>query len=144
MQHVSPEDMLGNIAAWRTAAAVAVAAAQEDDGECPVRGILDKIGDKWSMLLILTLSAGPLRFNAVKRSLPDISQKMLTQTLRDLQRDGMVAREVFPTVPPAVEYRLTELGASILEPFGHLVAWANGHQGQIELARSKFLAAMPI
>ncbi|HTJ58761.1 MAG TPA: helix-turn-helix domain-containing protein [Devosiaceae bacterium] len=132
--------MLASISRWRDAAAV----ADLDPAGCPVRGILDRLGDKWSMLLVLTLSGGPLRFNEIKRRVPDISQKMLTQTLRDLQRDGLVAREVFPTVPPAVEYRLTELGQSILEPFGHLVAWANGNSGAIFAARSQFDGAMPI
>ncbi|MDR3472678.1 MAG: helix-turn-helix domain-containing protein [Devosia sp.] len=115
----------------------------DDVGDCPVRSVLDKVGDKWSMLIVMTLSAGPLRFNEVKRRVPDISQKMLTQTLRELQRDGLVARKVFPTVPPAVEYRLTELGESIIEPFGHLLSWANTNHGQIFAARSQFDAAMP-
>jgi DNA-binding HxlR family transcriptional regulator len=140
MQHTSPDEMLRTIVEWR-------ALALADDGamgECPVRHILDKVGDKWSMLVILSLSAGPLRFSALRRSIPDISQKMLTQTLRELQRDGLVGREVFPTVPPAVEYRLTEMGESILEPFGHLVTWANRNQQEIEAARSKFDATMPM
>jgi DNA-binding HxlR family transcriptional regulator len=144
MRHINPEEMLGNVTTWRTAAASARAAIAEDDEKCPVRGILDKIGDKWSMLIVLTLSAGPLRFNEVKRRIPDISQKMLTQTLRDLQRDGMVGREVFPTVPPAVEYRLTELGGSILEPFGHLIGWADRNHDAIAASRSQFDAALPI
>jgi DNA-binding HxlR family transcriptional regulator len=102
------------------------------------------VGDKWSMLIVLTLSAGELRFSELRRRIPDISQKMLTQTLRELQRDGLVDRKVFPTVPPAVEYRLTELGESLLEPFGHLVAWANRSHAGIRAARSQFEAAMPI
>ena len=134
------DQMLGAVAAWRDMAAI----VGDDVGDCPVRSVLDKVGDKWSMMIVMTLSAGPLRFNAVKRGIPDISQKMLTQTLRDLQRDGLVARQVFPTVPPAVEYRLTELGQSLLEPFGHLVAWANRSHGEIAAARSKFDAALPI
>jgi len=140
MRHTTPEEMQANIDAWRSASI----AVDGNIGDCPVRGILDRIGDKWSMLIILTLSAGPLRFNELKRRVPDISQKMLTQTLRELQRDGLVARQVYPTVPPAVEYRLTELGASILEPFGHLIAWANGSTAAILAARSQFDAAMPI
>jgi DNA-binding HxlR family transcriptional regulator len=140
MEHTSPAQMLRAIAQWRQMAALVGEAVDE----CPVRHLLDKIGDKWSMLVVLTLSGGPLRFSALRRGIPDISQKMLTQTLRELQRDGLVARTVFPTVPPAVEYRLTGLGESILEPFGHLVAWANRHQGQIEAARSHFASAMPM
>jgi DNA-binding HxlR family transcriptional regulator len=140
MRHTTPDEMLLSIDGWRAAAAV----PDNQIEECPVRSILNKIGDKWSMLIVLTLSGGALRFNEVKRRVPDISQKMLTQTLRDLQRDGLVAREVFPTVPPAVEYRLTELGDSILEPFGHLIAWANRSHPEIRTARSLFDGAVPI
>lgn len=105
---------------------------------CPVRGVLDKISDKWSMLLVMTLASGPRRFNQLRREIPDISQKMLTQTLRDLQRDGMVARTVFDTKPPSVEYRLTPLGESIIVPFGHLIQWAGENHPQIDQARQSF------
>ncbi len=128
------DQMLGAVAAWREMAAV----VGDDVGNCPVRSVLDKVGDKWSMLLVMTLSGGPLRFNEIKRRVPDISQKMLTQTLRELQRDGLVSRQVFPTVPPAVEYRLTGLGESVLGPFGALINWANQHHGQIFAARAEF------
>ena len=107
-------------------------------GECPVRGVLDKISDKWSMLLVMTLASGPRRFNQLRREVPDISQKMLTQTLRDLQRDGMVARRVFDTKPPSVEYRLTPLGISIIVPFGHLIEWAGANHPRIGAARAEF------
>lgn len=107
-------------------------------GDCPVRGVLDKISDKWSMLLVMTLASGPKRFNQIRREVPDISQKMLTQTLRDLQRDGMVSRQVFDTKPPSVEYRLTPLGASIIVPFGHLIAWASENHAHIDEARLEF------
>ena len=110
-------------------------------GDCPVRGVLDKISDKWSMLLVMTLASGPKRFNQLRRDVPDISQKMLTQTLRDLQRDGMVARRVFDTKPPSVEYRLTPLGESIIVPFGHLIRWAGENHPQIDQARLEFDAA---
>ena len=110
-------------------------------GNCPVRGVLDKISDKWSMLLVMTLASGPKRFNQLRRDVPDISQKMLTQTLRDLQRDGMVARRVFDTKPPSVEYRLTPLGESIIVPFGHLIRWAGENHPQIDRARMEFDAA---
>jgi DNA-binding HxlR family transcriptional regulator len=108
------------------------------DYQCPVRQVLDKISDKWSMLLVMTLATGPRRFNQLRRDIPDISQKMLTQTLRDLQRDGMVSREVFPTKPPSVEYSLTPLGQSIIVPFGHLIAWANANHPDINQARAQF------
>jgi len=107
---------------------------------CPIRGVLDKLGDKWSMLVILELAAGPQRFSHLRRQIPDISQKMLTQTLRLLQRDGLVAREVFPTVPPAVRYSLSPLGVSLLEPFGALVAWADRNHAAVEASRARFAA----
>ena len=141
MRHATPEEILSTVSDWRAAAAVADGPLAL--GDCPVRGILDRIGDKWSMLIIMTLSGGALRFNEIKRRIPDISQKMLTQTLRDLQRDGMVSRKVFPTVHPSVEYSLTELGNSVLEPFSHLVAWANCSTEAIFASRSQFDAGMP-
>jgi DNA-binding HxlR family transcriptional regulator len=140
MQHISAEQMEEAVVDWRKAAEI----VGQDLGDCPVRSVLDKIGDKWSMLVVLTLSGAPLRFSEVRRRIPDISQKMLTQTLRELQRDGMVSRQVFPTVPPSVEYRLTELGTSILQPFGHLVIWAARNMPEIAAARSRFDAGMPI
>ena len=104
-----------------------------DFERCPIRDVLDQIGDKWSTLLLLTLAEGPQRFGAIKRMVPDISQRMLTQTLRDLQRDGLINRTVFPTTPPSVEYRLTPLGQSLLKPLAGLIAWAGrqspGDQG---------------
>ncbi|KKB12058.1 hypothetical protein VE25_09420 [Devosia geojensis] len=105
---------------------------------CPVRGVLDKISDKWSMLLIMYLAMKPMRFNQLRREVPDISQKMLTQTLRQLERDGLVMRTVFPTKPPSVEYALTELGKSLVLPFGHLIEWANANHARIDEARAQF------
>ncbi|WP_069307592.1 winged helix-turn-helix transcriptional regulator [Methylobrevis pamukkalensis] len=105
---------------------------------CPIRDVLNRIGDKWSMLIVVTLGAGPCRFSALKRALPDISQRMLTQTLRDLQRDGLVARAVFPTVPPSVEYSLTPLGLSLLPPLAVLVEWANASHDAIRVARAGY------
>lgn len=105
---------------------------------CPVRGVLDRIGDKWSTLMVLTLALRPHRFGELKRAIPDISQRMLTQTLRDLQRDGYVARKVFPTTPPAVEYRLTDLGRSLMVPLAGLVDWAVRTRGEVEAARAAF------
>lgn len=108
---------------------------------CPIRGVLDKLGDKWSMLVILELSAGEQRFSQLKRQIPDISQKMLTQTLRVLQRDGLVSRQVRPTVPPAVSYSLTPMGQSLLTPFGALVAWADEHHPAVISSRQAFDSA---
>ncbi|HDR9872855.1 TPA: transcriptional regulator [Burkholderia cenocepacia] len=106
--------------------------------ECPVRDVLDRVGDKWSMLLIAALAGGPRRFSALHRAVPDISKRMLTQTLRDLERDGLVNREVYPTKPPSVEYRLATLGQSLLDPLSVLVAWADEHHRSIALARHHF------
>ncbi|MBS7540203.1 winged helix-turn-helix transcriptional regulator [Ancylobacter lacus] len=106
--------------------------------DCPIRTVLDRIGDKWSYLLVLHLASGPKRFGELRRGIEDISQRMLTETLRSLQRDGLVARTVFPTTPPAVEYRLTPLGQSLLEPMGGLVAWAIGQAEAIRAAREAY------
>lgn len=111
------------------------AAAGGNTSRCTVRNILDKIGDKWSMLLVMTLASGPKRFNELHRQVPDISQKMLTQTLRDLQRDGLVARKVFDTQPPSVEYRLTGTGESLIVPLGYLIEWADENFSTIDAAR---------
>jgi DNA-binding HxlR family transcriptional regulator len=114
---------------------------QELAAACPVRGVLDRIGDKWSVLILLNLAEAPRRFGELWRRIEDISQRMLTQTLRDLQRDGLVDRRVFPTTPPSVEYRLTALGSSLLRPLAGLVAWAEAHHAQIKDARRAFEAA---
>jgi DNA-binding HxlR family transcriptional regulator len=107
-------------------------------GACPVRDVIDHLGDKWSTLLIMVLTQGPQRFNAIKRAVPDISQRMLTQTLRDLQRDGLITRHVFPTQPPSVEYRLSEMGQSLLEPLSVLVAWSEANHAAIREARAAY------
>lgn len=113
----------------------------QDFLRCPVRQVLDQIGDKWSTLFIQLLGERPHRFGELRRAVPDISQRMLTQTLRDLQRDGLVSRHVFPTVPPSVEYRLTPLGESLLEPLSHLVAWAERNFDDIRRSRQEFAEA---
>jgi DNA-binding HxlR family transcriptional regulator len=106
--------------------------------KCPVRDVIDHLGDKWSTLLIIVLASGPHRFSALRRAVPDISQRMLTQTLRDLQRDGLILREVFPTNPPSVEYRLSPLGESLLEPWAAMVAWAERNHAAIKAARAAY------
>ena len=109
-----------------------------DAGNCPVRDVLSHLGDKWSTLIIGLLGKQPHRFGELRRAIPDISQRMLTQTLRDLQRDGLVSRTVFATVPPSVEYRLTPLGQSLLQPLSGIIEWAKTHHGAIRLARQAF------
>ena len=104
---------------------------------CPVRNVLDRIGDKWSVLIVLTLAGAPHRFGALRRAVPDISQRMLTQTLRDLERDGLLSRTVHPTKPPSVEYALTPLGDSLLVPLSGLVRWADEHHAEILAARAR-------
>jgi len=103
-----------------------------------VSGILSRIGDKWSVLIIQRLGEGPRRFNEIKRMIGGISQRMLTLTLRNLERDGLVSRTVTPTVPPRVDYALTELGRDLLIPVSALGAWAIQHTPCIEAARARF------
>lgn len=105
---------------------------------CPVRDVMDHVSGKWASLLLLELIDGPLRFGAIRRRIPDISQRMLTQTLRDLQRDGYVSRTVYPTQPPSVEYRLTEQGQSFSQPLLALAEWAARNHEAIRRARAAF------
>lgn len=105
---------------------------------CPTRDLLDSIGDKWSTLILMSLAAEPLRFSAVRRAVPDISKRMLTQTLRSLERDGMISRRVFATKPPSVEYRLTDLGESLLEAMIALVEWTERSHPIVLRARMRF------
>ncbi|NTZ83193.1 helix-turn-helix transcriptional regulator [Burkholderia metallica] len=109
---------------------------------CAVRDVLDRIGDKWSMLMIMELATRSQRFSELRRSVPDISKRMLTQTLRDLERDGLVTRHVFPTKPPSVEYRLAPLGQSLLDPMAALVDWADRSYSDIHAARVRFDGAL--
>lgn len=105
---------------------------------CPIRTVIDHIGGKWSSLLLLALAEKPYRFGELRRLVPDISQRMLTQTLRDLQRDGYVDRTVFPTKPPSVEYRLTPLGQSLYKALSVLLVWAEENYLAVKDARRKF------
>ncbi|ANL47493.1 HxlR family transcriptional regulator protein [Rhizobium phaseoli] len=109
-----------------------------DFSNCPVRDMMQQIGGKWSTLLLEVLAAEPRRFGELRRMLPDISQRMLTQTLRDLQRDGYIAREVFPTKPPSVEYSMTDLGRSLYQPLSQLLNWAEANHDAVRAARSRF------
>jgi DNA-binding HxlR family transcriptional regulator len=106
-----------------------------------VTPVLNRIGDKWSVLIVMILARAPHRFNELKRQIDGISQRMLTLTLRGLERDGLVSRTVEPTVPPRVTYALTELGQSLIEPVEALGSWAIAHIACIRAAQERFDAA---
>ncbi|HEY7851692.1 MAG TPA: helix-turn-helix domain-containing protein [Caulobacteraceae bacterium] len=107
--------------------------------ECAkVSGVLARVGDKWSVLIVMLLGEGPRRFSAIKRQVAGISQRMLTLTLRGLERDGLARRTVTPSLPPRVDYELTDLGRSLLEPVGAMGAWVRDHLDEIEAARAGF------
>ena len=103
-----------------------------------VSSVLARVGDKWSVLVIVLLGDGPKRFNEIKRMIGGISQRMLTLTLRGLERDGLVKRTQFPTIPPRVDYELTQLGLSLWEAVKPLGVWAQGHVKHITRARATF------
>ncbi|WGR91797.1 helix-turn-helix transcriptional regulator [Bradyrhizobium sp. ISRA443] len=103
-----------------------------------VASVLARIGDKWSVFVIMMLIDGPRRFNELKRMINGISQRMLTLTLRGLERDGLVTRTIFPTIPPRVDYELTDLGRGLAEPIKALGEWAFAHLPEIEGARTRF------
>jgi DNA-binding HxlR family transcriptional regulator len=103
-----------------------------------VSAVLARVGDKWSVLIITLLHEGPRRFNEIKRMVGGISQRMLTLTLRGLERDGLVKRTVFPTIPPRVDYELTDLGRSLARPVKALGQWAHEHIGDIAAAKRRF------
>jgi DNA-binding HxlR family transcriptional regulator len=103
-----------------------------------ISGLLQRIGDKWSLLVVQTLGDGSRRFNELRREIPTVSQRMLTLTLRNLERDGLVNRTVTPTIPPRVDYELTELGRSLQKPICGLVQWAIDHEGAINDAQERY------
>ena len=109
--------------------------------ECPVRNVLVRIGDKWSILVLLTLDGTrqPMRFKAIEAAIPDISQKMLTQVLRDLEADGLVLRHAYAEVPPRVEYELTDRSRSLLPHINNLVDWALNNLSDIVRDRKAFM-----
>jgi DNA-binding HxlR family transcriptional regulator len=110
-----------------------------EPGDCrAISEVLSRVGDKWTVLVVETLGSGPKRFNELRRALGSISQRMLTLTLRALERDGLVKRTVFPTVPPRVEYELTALGCSLLVPVNELSAWARANRVAMDAARRTF------
>ncbi|MBF6296348.1 helix-turn-helix transcriptional regulator [Nocardia amamiensis] len=106
--------------------------------DCEVRQILDRVADKWSLLVIALLDQRSLRFTELKRAIDGVSQRMLTKTLRHLERDGLVLRSVYPTIPPRVDYALTPLGASLHTTIKALVTWTESHQNEIASARDAY------
>jgi DNA-binding HxlR family transcriptional regulator len=108
-----------------------------------ISDVLARIGDKWTVMVVGLLADGPMRFNELRRTIGGISQRMLTLTLRGLERDGLVTRTVFPTIPPRVDYALTDRGQTLIEPLKLLFAWANEHNAAIERSRQAFDAAKP-
>ena len=119
---------------------IQVTKAQRDDhqGCIAVREVLKLVGDKWSVLVVGILGNGALRFSELKRTIEGISQRMLTLTLRGLERDGLLTRTVTPTIPPRVDYELTNLGRTLLEPVRALATWAERHRPTIQAARDRF------
>lgn len=109
-----------------------------DPATCPVRQVLDGLGDKWSILVLAALHITPRRFSELRRAIPDVSQKMLTHTLRKLERDGLIERAVTPSSPPRVDYKLHPLGQSLFVRLSHLASWAIENRAEIDAARSSF------
>jgi DNA-binding HxlR family transcriptional regulator len=110
-----------------------------EPGDCrAISAVLSRVGDKWTVLVVSALGGGPKRFNELRKALGSISQRMLTLTLRGLERDGLVTRTVFPTIPPRVDYELTDLGRSLLTPVNGLSDWARANRVAMEEARARF------
>ena len=105
---------------------------------CPTRQVLDRIGDKWTVLVLGLLEDGPMRFSELQRCIVGISQKMLTQTLRNLERDGLVNRTQYPEIPPRVEYSLTPLGETLCDPIAAIRYWAEEHIEQVTVAQVEY------
>ncbi len=116
---------------------MAVTAAAQD-GACPINEVLDHIGGKWSIGIIVAAAAGPIRFTELERTVEGISRRMLTLNLRKLERDGLLVRTVYPTVPPKVEYSLTPIARELGESFATLTAWAERHRHVIAASRRKY------
>ena len=109
-----------------------------DTVSCEIRDLLDRLADKWSLLVVELLGTGTRRFSELHREIPEISQRMLTLTLRHLERDGLVRRTVHPVVPPRVDYELTPLGGGLLTAIEPLVAWTRAHRAEISAARDAY------
>ena len=116
----------------------AMQAAGMDLDNCPVRTVVSRLGTKWSPLILQLLAERPHRFSELRRLVPDISQRMITQTLRDLERDGYVRRHVEATKPPSVTYSLTDMGVSMFDSYRHLLDWAEANHHAVRAARAAF------
>jgi len=134
MVTIAPPSLLDRLRAKRTDA------YEGDlfDPDCPTRLVLDRIGDKWTVLVVLLLSDGPMRFTDLRGHLGRVAPKVLTQTLRRMERDGLLTREIFAEVPPRVEYTLTDLGHSLIEPISVIGDWAEIHVHQITAAQAAY------
>jgi len=110
--------------------------------DCPTRLILDRVGDKWAVLLLGLLTEAPCRFNELRRRVGGISQKMLSQTLKSLERDGLVRRDVIPTVPVTVEYSITQLGTTLADAVEPLRQWAESHLTEVQAAQQRYDSAL--
>lgn len=107
-----------------------------EPADCPIRDVLDRIGGKWTLLLLVRLALRPHRFAELRHAVPDISQRMITQSLRELQEDGLVTRHVLPSTPPGVEYRLTPLGTSLMPALAGLISWAEDNKQAVRSSRA--------
>lgn len=105
---------------------------------CPIRDVLDRLGDRWTVLIMTELESGTLRFSELRKKIPDISPRMLAQTLRQLEQDGLVSRTVYPTIPPKVEYTMTALGMSFYDNVKRMVEWAESNHAAVKAARDAY------
>ena len=113
------------------------------DPNCGSRRVLALIADRWTAIVVYALARGTCRFGELQRAIGGVSQKVLTQTLRDLERDGLVVRTVYPVVPPKVEYALTPLGQTLIEPLAAICRWSEQHLAEVDAARERGMAANP-
>lgn len=106
------------------------------------RELLSRVGDKWSILIVAHLAPGPMRFNTLKRTIGQVSQRMLTLTLKSLEKDGLVLRTMYPTIPPRVDYELTPLGHTLMQPVMALIDWSHAHQDEVDASRRAYEASL--
>jgi DNA-binding HxlR family transcriptional regulator len=137
MVTIEPPQLFGRLRASRAS----VSGGDLFNPDCATRLVLDRIGDKWTVLVVLLLSDGPMRFSELRGRLGSVAPKVLTQTLRRIERDGLVTREIFAEVPPRVEYTLTDLGRSLTEPISVIGDWAETHLDQITAAQNAYDSA---